>query len=56
MYMCPIPNSFWDGHFMLSPEQRNVKMHSDKQWAMFSHELQSVLMLMAQFSKMYYTR
>jgi hypothetical protein len=30
-------------------------MHSDEQHAMSSHELQSALTLMVEFSKMYYT-
>jgi hypothetical protein len=33
---------------------RNVKMNSDEQHAMFSHELQSALILKVEFSKMYY--
>jgi hypothetical protein len=33
---------------------KNVKINSDEQHATFSHELQSALMLMVEFSKMYY--
>jgi hypothetical protein len=32
----------------------NVKMNSDEQHTMFSHELQSELMLMVEFLKIYY--
>jgi hypothetical protein len=32
-----------------------VKMHSDEQHAMSSHELQSALMLTVEFSEIYYT-
>jgi hypothetical protein len=35
---------------------RKVKMHSDEQHAMSSHELQRALMLKVEFSKIYYTR
>jgi hypothetical protein len=38
------------------PAQRNVETHSDEQQIMSSHELQSTMMLMVEFSKMYYSR
>jgi len=41
---------------MLSPAYKNIKMNSDEQHAMFSHEVQCTLMLTVKFSKMYCTR
>jgi hypothetical protein len=41
---------------MLSPAEGNVKMHTDEQHAMSSHELQSAWMLTAEFSKIFYTK
>jgi hypothetical protein len=38
------------------PAQRNIRIHSDEQHAIPSHELQSALMLTVEFSKMYYSR
>jgi hypothetical protein len=48
--MCHIQNSFQDRAITL---YRNVKMRSDEQQAMSSHEMQSALMLMAEFSEKY---
>jgi hypothetical protein len=42
-YICPIPNC-------------NTVHCIDEKHVMFSHELQSVLMLTVEFSKIYYTR
>jgi hypothetical protein len=33
---------------------KNAKMNSDEQHAKFSHELKGALMLMVEFSKIYY--
>jgi hypothetical protein len=56
MYKRPVPNGFRDRAISLySTVYRNVKMHSDKQHAMSSHELQSASMLTVKFLKMCYT-
>jgi hypothetical protein len=46
--MCPIPIGFRESYFTVQCR--------DKKHAMFSHELQSALMLMVEFLKMYFTR
>jgi hypothetical protein len=57
--VCPIPNGFRDRAISLynsyGPHKGTLKMHSDEQRAMSSHELQSALMLTVGFSKIYYT-
>jgi hypothetical protein len=52
--MCPIPNGFRN-----IPKNFTIQYTvycTDEQHAMSSHELQSTLMLMAEFSKIYYTK
>jgi hypothetical protein len=53
MYMRPIPNGFRDELFHYTVYSAHC---TDEQHAMSSHELQSVLMLTVEFSKIYYTR